>query len=298
MWVGSGNFATGNMLGRFEGSNGNQRTSNTYDIPPGVDELTLNFTFYEIDSWDGEEFRVFVDGQLYHSRSYQVYNNAGDVAGMETLTNGQGDVIGQVVHDESMYAVATSGWVDQAHHYTLTIPVDPSAGQVTIGFGSTLDEAKSNESWGIDNLNLAITGSTSDAIGLEDTAITLDVASALVDTDGSESLTLTFSGMPTGAVLSAGQQNQDGTWTLTAAELDSLTITPAEHFNDTGDAIEAVQITQLPEHGQILLDTNGDGSFETAVALNTSVSRTDIESGRLILRPEAEFSGQVTVDFQ
>ncbi len=363
MWVGTGLFATGNMLGRFEGSGGNQRTSNTYDVPQGVNELTLNFTFYEIDSWDGEEFRVFVDGQLYHSRSYQIYNNAGDVAGTETLTNGQGDVIGQVVHDESFQAVVSTNWVDQAHHYTLTIPVDPNAGQVTIGFGSTLDEAKSNESWGIDNLNLAVSGSTSDAIGLEDTAITLDVASALVDTDGSESLTLTFSGMPTGAVLSAGQQNQDGTWTLTAAELDSLTIAPAEHFNgemsltvtavsveaetgetasitdtitinvipfndlplasngvtigsentdyvftindfpfsdpaDTGDAIEAVQVTQLPGHGQILLDTNGDGSFETTVALNTSVSRTDIESGRLILRPETGVSGQVTVDFQ
>lgn len=363
MWIGSRSFATGNLLGNFEGSGGNQRTSNTYDVPQGVDELTLNFTFYEIDSWDGEEFRVFVDGQLYHSRSYQIYNNAGDVAGTETLTNSQGDVIGQVVHDESLQAVVSTNWVDQAHHYTLTIPVDPNAGQVTIGFGSTLNEAKSNESWGIDNLNLAVSGSTSDAIGLEDTAITLDVASALIDTDGSESFTLTFSGMLTGAVLSAGQQNQDGTWTLTAAELDSLTITPAEHFNgemsltvtavsveaetgetasitdtitinvipfndlplasngvtigsentdyvftindfpfsdpaDTGDVIEAVQITQLPGHGQILLDTNGDSSFETTVALNTSVSRTDIESGRLILRPETEFSGQVTVDFQ
>ncbi|WP_419535924.1 tandem-95 repeat protein [Endozoicomonas sp.] len=363
MWVGTGLFATGNMLGRFEGSSGNQRTSNTYDVPQGVDELTLNFTFYEIDSWDGEEFRVFVDGQLYHSRSYQIYNNAGDVAGTETLTNSQGDIIGQVVHDESFQAVVSTNWVDQAHHYTLKIPVDPNAGQVTIGFGSTLDEAKNNESWGIDDFNLSISGSTSDAIGLEDTAISLDVASALVDTDGSESLTVTFSGIPAGAVLSAGQQHQDGTWSLTATELDSLTITPPPHFNgemtfsvtavsveattgetasttdtisvnvisvndlplasnsltvgsentdyhftindfpfsdaaDPEDAIDAIQVTQLPEHGQILLDSNGDGSFDTVVALNASVSRSDIESGRMILRPEAEFSGQMTVEFK
>ena len=363
MWVGTGLFTTGNMLGRFEGSSGNQRISNTYDVPPGGDELTLNFTFYEIDSWDGEEFRVFVDGQLYHSRSYQIYNNARDVAGTETLTNSQGHIIGQVVHDESFQAVVSTNWVDQAHHYTLKIPVDPNAGQVTIGFGSTLDEAKSNESWGVDDFNLSISGSTSDAIGLEDTAISLDVASALVDTDGSESLTVTFSGIPAGAVLSAGQQHQDGTWSLTATELYSLTITPPPHFNgemtfsvtavsveattgetasttdtisvnvisvndlplasnsltvgsentdyhftindfpfsdaaDPEDAIDAIQVTQLPEHGQILLDSNGDGSFDTVVALNASVSRSDIESGRMILRPEAEFSGQMTVEFK
>ncbi|WP_419831708.1 tandem-95 repeat protein [Endozoicomonas atrinae] len=363
MWAGSGHFASGNFLGRFGGSGGNQRTSNTYDVPQGVDELTLNFTFYEIDSWDGEEFRVFVDGQLFHARSYQIYNNAGDGAGTEILTNNQGDVIGQVVHDESMYAVATSSWIDQAHHYTLTIPVDPNAGQITIGFGSTLDEAKTNESWGIDNLNLAISGSTSDAIGLEDTAISLDVTSALVDTDGSESMSLTFSGLPSGSVLSAGQNNQDGSWTLSVSDLDALTITPPLHFNgemsftvtatsieaetgesasttdtitvnvipvndlpltsnsvtigsedadyvftlsdfpfsdafDSGDSIEAVRISRQPDNGQILLDSNGDGSFETILGLNTSVGIADIDGGRLILRPEAGFSGQNTLDFQ
>ncbi|USE34331.1 tandem-95 repeat protein [Endozoicomonas sp. SCSIO W0465] len=229
--IGSGSFATGNILGSYTGSGGNQLISNTYEIPPGVNELTLNFTFYEIDSWDGEEFRVFVDGQLFHARSYHIFNHSSDGAGTETLKNHHGDVIGQVVHDEGIYALGSGGWIDQAHHYTLTIPVDPNAGQVSLGFGSTLNEARSNESWGIDNLNLAITGSTSDAIGLAGTAIPLEVTSALVDTDGSESMSLTFSGLPLGAMLSAGQQNQDGSWTLSAADLDALTITPPLHFN-------------------------------------------------------------------
>ena len=61
---------------------------------------------------------------------------------------------------------------------------------------------------------------------LLDTAITLDIASALTDTDGSESLSIVISGVPTGANLSAGTDNGDGTWTLTQGQLSGLTLTP------------------------------------------------------------------------
>lgn len=68
--------------------------------------------------------------------------------------------------------------------------------------------------------------SSGTASGNEDTAISLDIASSLVDTDGSETLAITISGVPTGAVLSAGTDNLDGSWTLTSAQLAGLTITP------------------------------------------------------------------------
>ena len=62
------------------------------------------------------------------------------------------------------------------------------------------------------------------ASGAEDTAISLDVRAAV--TDASEVLSVTVSGVPTGAILSAGAQNADGTWTLTPAQLPGLTIRP------------------------------------------------------------------------
>jgi VCBS repeat-containing protein len=57
----------------------------------------------------------------------------------------------------------------------------------------------------------------------------LNITDALKDTDGSESLTsVTISGVPDSASLSAGTHNADGTWTLTPAQLDGLTISGQE----------------------------------------------------------------------
>jgi large repetitive protein len=42
-----------------------------------------------------------------------------------------------------------------------------------------------------------------------------------------------ISGVPSGAVLSAGTDNGDGSWTLTSAQLSGLTITPPA--NSDGD---------------------------------------------------------------
>src|SRR3546814_2929666 len=68
--------------------------------------------------------------------------------------------------------------------------------------------------------------STADASGGEDTAIALDIAAALSDPDGSEALSITVSGVPQGAVLSAGMDNGDGSWSLAPADLEGLTIAP------------------------------------------------------------------------
>ncbi len=70
---------------------------------------------------------------------------------------------------------------------------------------------------------------TSAASGEEDRAIALSIDAGLTDTDGSETLSITISDVPDGAVLSAGTDNGDGTWTLSADDLDGLTITPAEN---------------------------------------------------------------------
>lgn len=70
--------------------------------------------------------------------------------------------------------------------------------------------------------------------GNEDTAISLAGQSvALVDTDGSETLSVTLSGMPEGSILSDGANNGDGSWTIPVASLATLTIRPPQHFSGT-----------------------------------------------------------------
>ena len=56
--------------------------------------------------------------------------------------------------------------------------------------------------------------------------VALNISATLTDTDGSEFLTLTISGVPAGGMLSAGTHDGNGTWTLTPGELAGLMFTP------------------------------------------------------------------------
>ncbi len=84
-------------------------------------------------------------------------------------------------------------------------------------------------------------------------AISLHVSTALADSDGSESLTVTVAGVPSGAVLSAGADNGDGSWTLSAGELDGLTITPPAGADE--DFSLAVTATAREGGGDMLYTT-------------------------------------------
>ncbi len=125
---------------------------------------------------------------------------------------------------------ASTGW--QHFDYIVDLDGDPllqSSGIVTLGFGVVdTGDIDANGRLLVDNVRYD--GSAAD--GYEDMAILLPIASAVADTDGSESLSLTtISGVPFGATLSAGTDNLDGTWTLTQADLPNLTITPpADYF--------------------------------------------------------------------
>ncbi|OSQ42802.1 beta strand repeat-containing protein, partial [Thalassospira alkalitolerans] len=91
-----------------------------------------------------------------------------------------------------------------------------------------------------DTLNVSVTGTAdaptldvTDATGTEDTAIALDIDAGL--TDAGEVLSVTITNIPEGASLSAGTINPDGTVTLTADELNGLTITPPVDFSGSFD---------------------------------------------------------------
>ncbi|TKB24506.1 hypothetical protein FCL47_18680, partial [Desulfopila sp. IMCC35006] len=86
----------------------------------------------------------------------------------------------------------------------------------------------------------------SDAEGGEDTAIALHIGSTLTDIDGSETLSdMTISGVPTGAILSAGIDNSDGTWTLTQDQLEGLTVTPPHNSDEDFTLTASVTSTEI-----------------------------------------------------
>ncbi|MDG4721852.1 Ig-like domain-containing protein, partial [Thalassospira aquimaris] len=128
-----------------------------------------------------------------------------------------------------------------------------------------------------------------DASGSEDSAIALDIDAGL--TDSSEVLTITISGVPDGATLSAGTDNGDGTWTLSSGDLEGLTITPADDFSGSFDldvtATSADGEDVATTTGSITVDvagvadaptldvTDASGSEDSAIALDIDAGLTD-----------------------
>jgi hypothetical protein len=169
--------------------------------------------------------------------------------------------------------------------FTLTVTATSSDGAST---ATTSDTIAVTVAAVADAPNL----SASDASGAEDTAIALAIGASLADTDGSESLAIVISGVPAGAVLSAGTDQGDGAWLLTAAQLAGLTITPP--LNDFSDFTLTVTATATDTGGDTattsttidvivvgaadapsLTVANASGNEDGTIALSISAALTD-----------------------
>ena len=140
-------------------------------------------------------------------------------------------------------------------------------------------------------------GTDFDYLATGETATVL-INYTVTDDDGtpltdSSTLTLTVTGTndrPSTTVnASSGIEDTDYTFTLEDFPFTDI---------DSTDRLEAIQFTQLPAEGQLLLDTNGDSVADTSITTNDPVSRSDLESGRLIFRPQPNFSGTTSLSFQ
>ena len=69
------------------------------------------------------------------------------------------------------------------------------------------------------------------ASGREGETVALEIAAELTDTDGSESLSVTISGLPEGMGLSAGSTDGSGDWRLRPDDLSELSIVPNPDFS-------------------------------------------------------------------
>ena len=99
--------------------------------------------------------------------------------------------------------------------------------------------------------------------------IPLDIQLSSTDSDGSESLSVTLSGLPEGSVLSAGVENADGSWTVDAADLPGLSLQiPAESpsFDITVTAQNLDQETD--RNGQDSLTLTRQITIETDLELS------------------------------
>ena len=186
-------------------------------------------------------------------------------------------------------------------------PAADSDADFTLTVSATSTEADGDSAATLANLDITVTGvadvptvTVADASGGEGGAIPLSIDVALADTDGSESITdITVSGVPTGAELSAGTDNLDGTWTLTPADLAGLTVTPPA--DSSADFTLNVSVTSTETDGgsattvaSLNVDVSGiadastvdvtsaTGGEDTAIALDIAVALTDTDGSETI----------------
>jgi hypothetical protein len=163
------------------------------------------------------------------------------------------------------------------NNLTMTTPVSFSGAIALAVVATSLDGTTSTAS-ASGTIDVTVTEATTDdttaeaptltvgtVSGLEDTAIALDISAALTDLDGSEKLSVTISGVPTLAKLSAGTDNGDGTWTIDGDDVAGLTITPPDDSNVNFDLTVTATSTE----------TNGGATTTTAPA-TVSVELTGV----------------------
>ncbi|MBN9522630.1 VCBS repeat-containing protein, partial [bacterium] len=204
-------------------------------------------------------YRVRITGENNTAGEYFLGANFNPVTADDAVTTPEDTPVGIAVlandGDDTPVSQGTVSIVTGPAHGTVSVS---AAGVVTYtpdadysgpdGFTYTVTDAGGAVS------NVAAVGITVDAVadapaltvtpaagGDETAPIPLDLAAALTDTDGSESLAITVAGVPAGGVLSAGTDNGDGTWTLTPAQLTGLTITLPD--NPTDDAPFTLTVT-------------------------------------------------------
>ena len=172
----------------------------------------------------------------------------------------------------------------------------------------------------VDAVADAPTLETEDVSGDANTAIALDITSAITDIDGSESLSVSLTGIPNGATLSLADGTPvsatNGVATIDGSDLVGLTITPptdsdadftlgvtataTEPNGSTASVTDtiAVQVVDT-DGGPDLTVTDAQGNEDTAISLNIAAAfegGTSSEQVMLVLDETSDSVLQVNAD--
>ncbi|HEY9079783.1 DUF4114 domain-containing protein [Magnetovibrio sp.] len=216
-------------------------------------------------------------GTATTSFDLNITSNLVDTDGSETLSL----VVAGIPANATLSAGTDNGdgtWSlspDQLSGLSITVPSD-----VTVDFDLTVTATATEPNGDTASVSQTVTADlpdaptvdVGDAAGDEDTAIPVDITAVV---DGGSVASVVISGVPTGATLSAGTDNGDGSWTLGGGDLDGLTITPPEDYSGAFDL--GVSVTS--SDGQTTSTTTTVTVEAVADAPTLSVSLTEVEGG-------------------
>jgi Ca2+-binding RTX toxin-like protein len=169
-------------------------------------------------------------------------------------------------------------FVDQKVEVTVTGVADApalAASGATVGLNASVIGTQGDDTLSAGVGSDAIAGGDGDDVIVADDAavvreIALGIDAVLADVDGSETLTVRVSGLPSGAMLSAGVLNADGSVTLSAADLAGLTLTTSA----TSDFALTIEATATEASGSA-----ATVSTSLAVTFSTATGNDTIDGG-------------------
>ncbi|MEP1963370.1 Hint domain-containing protein [Tateyamaria sp.] len=156
----------GGVLGRFAGADGRVATEQTFALDPDADQFEVNFDALLLDSWNGEDFIITINGTevlvpfLEGDTSDPISQTFTDVDGATYTLDFTNTATGELGF--------STGTLDTILAVQITIDNPPAS--FTIGFGADLNSTLANESFAIDNFEVVrieasddtLTGGTGD----------------------------------------------------------------------------------------------------------------------------------------
>lgn len=288
----SNNFTEngGTYLTRFLGRNsldgGTQNVFKNYALTGTQSSVNVAFDFYKIDSWDGENFRIFIDDVM-------VYNASFIQSSFQSPADGSSGAVTWNIQETTPFNAnfAFGTWSEQKFHFNLTVA--STAANIKIGFSSTLNQAANDEAWGVDNLIIHEVGSaaTPGPFTVSERSANGDVVGQVtaIDPDVGDTITYSIVG-GTGAGVFAINPSTGVITVANAASLDYEAITSYTldiQATDNGSPIRfdvetvTINVLDVPENTAPVLGALGPLSVAENAAVNTvigTMTSTDAES--------------------
>ncbi|MEM1272394.1 MAG: hypothetical protein AAGF88_01185 [Pseudomonadota bacterium] len=139
--------AYGNVL-QMGGTGGLQGTQASFDLDPNAAYAVATFDMHAIDSWDGESFQVFVNNEVVATASFRNFGNDEP----SSWVSDNPDITFSMQATTGRSNVSYGSYDDQS--FQMQVTVANAGSDMTLGFGSTLDQGMSDESWAVDNISV------------------------------------------------------------------------------------------------------------------------------------------------
>lgn len=143
---------TNSFLGRFGGTGGAEAVSKTFILNPALNRTSIRFDFLKLDSWDGEQLTVYLNGDAAFSFAPEAWDRGRDGAGGQFSVGGITGTYSVTSAGEDQQLGGSPDWSDRA--YLVRIELDNAGSSVRLGVGASIDQWIEDESYGIDNVRV------------------------------------------------------------------------------------------------------------------------------------------------